>query len=87
MKPSCPCSKDPAVTIIPVGNQQVGLVGLKSLFEEWYSVNKTSEDLQSEEILASIKKRNYVSRTLEKEYVKAVRKAYANYCKSTKRKG
>ena len=81
MKPGCPCSKAPGVTIIPMGNQQVGIVGLDSIFDEWFSAGKTPEDMEDTEILASVRKYNYVSPKAEKKYTTAIRAAYALYCR------
>ncbi|MBU7030187.1 MAG: hypothetical protein HXS48_24855 [Theionarchaea archaeon] len=81
MEPNCSCKKDSSVTMILMGTQKIGLIGLNSLFEEWGSAGKAPDTLRGEEILTSIKKKNYVSTTSEQEYIKAVRSAYVAYCK------
>ena len=81
MKSECPCNKAPGVTIVPMGNQQVGIVGLDSIFEEWSSAGKTPGDMEDAEILASVRKRNYVNPKAEKKYTTAIRAAYALYCR------
>lgn len=79
MREGCACKKDSSVTLIKLGNQMVGLVGLIPLFEEWLSRGKSAETLGKEEILTSIRKKNYVSAKVEEEYVKAIKAAYAAY--------
>ncbi len=81
MKSGCVCGKDPTVTMIKLGNQMVGLCGLIPLFEEWLSQGKSAETLKGEEILTSIRKKNYVSVKVEEEYIKTIRGAYTAYCK------
>ena len=86
MKPGCSCKKDPSVTIIPMGNQQVGIVGLRDLFGKWSSLEKTPQTLEDTEILTSLGERNYVSEKNEIEYVSAIRRAYSRYCENERRK-
>ncbi len=80
MEPGCPCKKDSSATMILMGDQKVGLIGLNSLFDEWFSSGKTPANLKSEEVLTSIRRKNYVSRNSEKDYIQAVKSAYSNYC-------
>jgi hypothetical protein len=82
MEPGCQCKKDSSVTMISMGNQKVGLIGLNSLFEEWFSSGETPDSLEGEEVLTSIRKKNYVSKNSEKNYIEAVKSAYSNYCKT-----
>jgi hypothetical protein len=84
VEPGCQCKKDSNVTMISMGNQKVGLIGLNSLFEEWFSSEKTSESLEGKEILTSIRKKNYVSKNSENDYIEAVKSAYSNYCNMKK---
>ena len=81
MEPGCQCKKDSSVTIISMGNQKVGLIGLNLLFEEWFSSEKTPDSLKSEEVLTSIRRKNYVSKNSEKDYIEAVKSAYCTYWK------
>ncbi|MBU7016687.1 MAG: hypothetical protein HXS44_04215 [Theionarchaea archaeon] len=81
MEPGCQCKKDSSVTMVLVGNQKVGLVGLNSLFEEWFSSGKTPDSLEGEEVLASVRRKNYVSKNSEKGYIETVKSAYSNYWK------
>ena len=85
MESGCQCKKDSSVTMIPMGNQKVGLIGLNLLFEEWFSSGKTPDNLKSEEVLTSIRRKNYVSKNSEKDYIAAVKSAYSNYRKKKNR--
>ena len=82
MESGCSCNKDPTVTMIRMGAQLVGLVGLIPLFEEWLTAKKSPDSLEGDEILACIKRKNYVSQNSEEEYIDAVRSAYAAYCRT-----
>ena len=84
MESGCSCNKDPTVTMIRMGTQLVGLVGLMSLFEEWLSASKSPDDLEGDEILTCIKRKTYVSQNSEREYIDAVQSAYAAFWRTRK---
>jgi hypothetical protein len=57
----------------------VGLSGIEELFAQWRASGLQPE-LSDREILAGLRRRNYVSRTVETEYAAAVLALYARQC-------
>ncbi|MBU7042906.1 MAG: hypothetical protein HXS47_04875 [Theionarchaea archaeon] len=79
MNRDCTCKKASGVTIIPMGNQRVGIIGLEEIFNKWYTQEKTPSLLEEDEMIQAIKKRNYMCNNMEKEYANAIRIAYSRY--------
>ena len=65
--------------MICMGNQQVGIIGLEEIFNEWSAQEKPPSSLEVDEMIQAIKKRNYMCTYMEKEYADALRVAYARY--------
>jgi hypothetical protein len=63
--------------MIHVGNQRGGIIGLEEIFNQWSAREKTPSSLEEDEVIQEIRNRNYVCDHMEREYVDAVRTAYA----------
>lgn len=73
----CLCNRPAGVTFIEVMGQRIGLSGTEELFSRWAAEGRKPEELEAGEILSGLRERNYVSRSVERHYVEAVRAAYA----------
>ncbi|MBU7014196.1 MAG: hypothetical protein HXS52_04740 [Theionarchaea archaeon] len=87
MERGCSCKRDPAVIMVKMGTQMVGLIGLTDLFDEWMSKDRMPDTLEEKEILEGVRKRNYVSPPSENIYVEALRSEYASYVRHKKHSG
>ena len=81
-KAMCTCqAQGPRPTLIDRGNgAQVGLVGLGEAFEHFYAEGREPSLDLAEELLATIKARNYVARSAETEYKAALLREFDAYC-------
>ena len=80
MNGGCPCGPDTGLTRLTVAGAQVGLNGIEELFAEWRASGLRAVELSDREILAGLRRRNYVSSGVETEYAAAVLALYARQC-------
>jgi hypothetical protein len=66
---------------VSIRGQQVGLAGLSEVFEEW---SRKPVGPGPEQILAALRRGNYISPGLENEYVQAVRGLYSRWLSRSK---
>jgi hypothetical protein len=76
MSAGCPCGKRPSGMQVRIGGQQVGLAGLAEVFEEW---SRKPDGPTPEQVLAALRRGNYIRSGLENEYVEAVRGLYSRW--------
>lgn len=62
-----------------VQGQRIGLSGLSELFVRWADAGRRAADLGVDEVLAALREKNYVSRSVEGQYFEAARAAYARW--------
>jgi hypothetical protein len=74
----CLCNRPAGVSFILIQGQRVGLSGIGEVFARWSATSRRPDQLDAGEILAALRERNYVSRSVEGQYVEAVRAAYAS---------
>ena len=81
-KAMCTCqAQGPRPTLIDLGNGiQVGLVGMGEAFEHFYAEGREPSPELAEELLAAIKARNYVARSVEHKYKAALLREFDAYC-------
>jgi hypothetical protein len=77
MNGGCSCDPRSRITRLTVAGAQVSLSGVSELFAEWRAAKRQAAELSREEILAGLRKGNYVSSRVEAEYAEAVRALYA----------
>jgi hypothetical protein len=77
---ACSCNSESGLTRLTVAGTQVGLSGLEELFAQWRSSGRGAAELSDREILAGLRRRNYVSRGGETQYAAAVLALYARQC-------
>jgi hypothetical protein len=58
--------------LVLVGNTQVGLIGLKEIFEESKSQRRESESALKERLVEKAGKKNYIPSSIREEYGKAL---------------
>lgn len=75
----CLCNRPAGVAFIQIQGQRVGLSGLPQLFARWSAGARQPDQLETDEVLAAIREKNYVSRSVEGLYAEAVRTAYARW--------
>lgn len=80
MNSGCSCDPKSSFTRLTVAATQVGLHAVDELFEQWRAGHRQAEELSDEEILAGLRKQNYVSKNVETEYAEAIRFLYARPC-------
>ena len=80
-KPTCTCQiKGPRPTLVDLGNEvRVGLVGMEEAFDRFYAEGREPCPELAAELLAAIKARNYVSRSVEDPYKAALLREYDAY--------
>jgi len=76
----CSCNPESGLTRLTIAGAQVGLSGLEELFAQWRASGRRAAELSDREILAGLRKRNYVSKGVETEYAAAVLTLYAGPC-------
>jgi hypothetical protein len=76
----CSCGPDKGLTRLTVAGAQVGLSGIEELFAQWRAVGRGAAELSDREVLAGLRRRNYVSRGVETGYAAAVLALYARQC-------
>ncbi len=69
----------PKVTMIQVGDQTVGIVGLDDILQQALAVSGLSDDELRRAILQAVKAHNYVAPASEGEYAVALWEAFAAY--------
>jgi hypothetical protein len=74
----CSCDPKSCITRLTVAGVQVSLSGVTELFAEWRAWQRQAAELSNEEILAGLRKHNYVSTNVEAEYAQAIRSLYAH---------
>ena len=80
MNEACSCNPESGLTRLIVAGAQVGVSGIEELFAQWRASGRGAAELSDHEILAGLRRRNYVSRAVETEYAKAVLALYARQC-------
>jgi hypothetical protein len=80
MNDPCSCNPEAGLTRLTVAGAQVGLSGLEELFAQWRALGLQAAELSDSEILAGLRRRNYVSRGVETQYAAAVLALYARRC-------
>jgi len=76
----CSCNPDPGLTRLTVAGVEVSVKQAAELFEQWRAGRRRAAELSDEEILAGLRRHNYVSRSVEAEYAQAMRSLYARLC-------
>jgi len=76
----CFCDPDKGLTRLTVAGAQVGLSGIEELFAQWRAAGRGAAELSDHEILAGLRRRNYVGGNVETEYASAVRALFARPC-------
>lgn len=71
------------VTYLKIGARQitVGVLGLDTIFQQLYAMERKPEETPDKELIGIVRKRNYISRNpeIESDYAAALRKAYAAF--------
>ena len=65
--------------LVLIGNTQVGLIGLKEIFEELKSQRKESESALKEMLVEKAGKNNYIPNSVKGEYEKALFKEFKKF--------
>jgi hypothetical protein len=80
----CCSGGDDEVTQVAMDDRgfTVGIVGLKQVFEQLYTVGRKPEAGVRDELLAMVKTGNYVPPSAEERYKAALLREYANFCTS-----
>jgi len=65
--------------LVLIGNTQVGLIGLKEIFEELKSQRKESESALKEMLVEKAGKKNYIPNSVKGEYEKALFKEFKKF--------
>ena len=65
--------------LVFVGDMQVGLIGLKEIFEELRSRRDESESVLKEMLVDRTKKNNYIAPSLKQEYEKALFREFRKF--------
>jgi hypothetical protein len=65
--------------LVLIGNTQVGLIGLKEIFEELKSQRKESESALREMLVEKAGKKNYIPNSVKGEYEKALFKEFKKF--------
>jgi hypothetical protein len=60
----------------------VGIIGLKQIFEQLYTMGRKPEAGIRDELLAMVKTRNYVPPSAEERYKAALLREYTAFCAS-----
>jgi len=76
---SCSCNLDVRVRQIQIGEAIVGIVGLDDALKQLYSLGRLPGLEAAEELLATIRTRNYVARGDEEGYRAALLREYTAY--------
>jgi hypothetical protein len=66
---------------VRIGGQQVGLAGVAQVFEEW---KRMPDGPSPEQVLAAIRRSNYIVPGFENEYVEAVRGLYSRWLNNSR---
>lgn len=77
---ACSCNPESGLTWLTVAGAMVGLSGIEELFAQWRAAGRGAAELSGREVLAGLRRRNYVSRGVETEYAAAVLALYARQC-------
>jgi len=79
---TCTCqAKGPRPTLVDLGNGvKVGLVGMEETFERCHAEGREPSTALGEELLAAIRTRNYVARSVEDKYKAVLLREYGAYC-------
>lgn len=80
-----PCGPLPGVRLIEINGSPVGVIGLDEILAEVRNLGIADEDSLKEELLARVKKRNYVSPGYEPHYREALWREY--HAATASRKG
>ena len=65
--------------LVLIGNTQVGLIGLKAIFEELNSERKKSEPQLKEMLVEKVGRKNYIPRSVKEEYEKALFREFKKF--------
>lgn len=65
--------------LVRVGNSQVGLIGLKGIFEELKSKRNEAESVLKEMLLEKAEKKNYIPNSVREEYKKALFREFKKF--------
>jgi len=73
---------DAEVTQVAIDDRgsTVGIVGLKQVFEQLYTMERKPKADACDELLAMVKTRNYVPPSAEEQYKAALLREYAVFC-------
>ena len=84
----CCGGRDAEVTQVAMDDRgfTVGIIGLKQIFEQLYTMGRKPKAGVCDELLAMIKTRNYVPPSAEERYKAALLREYAAFC-ATKETG
>jgi len=77
---SCGCGEEGITQVDVYGNgMTVGLDGLRQAFQQLYAIGLGPDDAVGDQLLAMIKAHNYVPRSGEKAYKRALVREYAAF--------
>ena len=65
--------------LVLVGNTQVGLIGLKEIFEELKGQKRESESALKERLVEKAGKKNYIPSSIREDYGKALLREFKNF--------
>lgn len=65
--------------LVRVGSTQVGLIGLKGIFEELKSKSKEPESILMEMLVEKVEKKNYIPHSVREEYKTALFREYKKF--------
>ena len=75
----CLCNRPLEVTFIEILGQRIGLSGVEDLFRRWQITDREPPDLSDKDVLTAVREKNYVSGSVARAYVEAVRTQYATW--------
>jgi hypothetical protein len=80
----CCGGSDAEVTQVAIDDRDftVGIVGLKQVFEQLYTMGRRPEADVCDELLAMVKTRNYIPPSAEERYKTALLREYIAFCAS-----
>jgi len=65
--------------LVLIGNTQVGLIGLKEIFEELKSQREKTESVLKELLAEKAAKKNYIPDSIKEEYIKALFREFKKF--------
>lgn len=78
---SCGCGSrgPPPTKLIEVDGVEVGIIGMDEVFEVFFQMKKTPEDIDGDKLLNALNKRNYIPKGSEIAYKEAFLREYSEF--------